>query len=258
VIRRPQESYAAYLRGCSEPLRIGWSAMPLLDHPVDLEVARTVEATAKTLAGLGHHVEESAPRFDLTALDTHLTAIWYFQYDRYLDDLGARAGRKVGPDTVEPMTLKFYEWSKTCSADSYFRALAALNGYRRQIGRWFEHYDIWLTPTCAEVAAPRGRYGMNIDVKPEEFLRHEQRPCQFMVWANVCGAPALSLPLGQHSNGLPIGVQLGARPGHEENLIALGAELERAMPWAARLPGAHVTRLTNQDVRKMALEGAGA
>lgn len=135
VIRKPAESYAAYLRGCSEPLRIGWSATPLIDAPVDAEVARTVEATAMMLAGLGHHVEESAPRFDLTALDRHLTAIWYFQYDRYLDDFGARAGRKVSPDTVEPMTLKFYEWSKTCSADSYFRAMAALNVYRRQIGQ---------------------------------------------------------------------------------------------------------------------------
>lgn len=99
---------------------------------------------------------------------------------------------------------------------------------------------------------------MDIDVDPEEFLLHEQRPCQFMVWANVCGAPAISLPLGQHTNGLPIGVQLGARPGHEENLIALGAELERAMPWAARLPGAHVTRLKTKGMRKETLEGAGA
>jgi amidase len=39
-------------------------------------------------------------------------------------------------------------------------------------------------------------------------------------------------------------VQLGAKPGHEELLIGLGAELEQAMPWAGRLPAMHVSRLT--------------
>ena len=51
-----------------------------------------------------------------------------------------------------------------------------------------------------------------------------------MVPYNVAGQPALSLPLALHSNGLPIGVQLGARHGEEHLLIAVGAELEQAMP----------------------------
>jgi Asp-tRNA(Asn)/Glu-tRNA(Gln) amidotransferase A subunit family amidase len=92
------------------------------------------------------------------------------------------------------------------------------------------------------VAQPNGVYGMNIDIGPEEFLQHEQRPCQFMVWVNVCGAPAISLPLGQHSSGLPIGVQLSARPGYEEHLIGIGLELEQAMPWAGRVPQLHVAK----------------
>jgi amidase len=84
---------------------------------------------------------------------------------------------------------------------------------------------------------------MNIDLPPEEFLVHEQRPCQFMIAYNVTGQPALSLPLAVHSNGLPIGVQLGAKPGEEHSLIELGSQLERAMPWASRLPPLHVSRL---------------
>ena len=53
------------------------------------------------------------------------------------------------------------------------------------------------------MAQPNGAYGMDIDVPPEEFLNHEQRPCQFMVPYNVAGQPALSLPLAMHSNGRP-------------------------------------------------------
>jgi amidase len=86
---------------------------------------------------------------------------------------------------------------------------------------------------------------MNLDIPPLEFLLHEDKPCQFMVWVNACGVPAISLPLGHHTNGLPIGVQLAAKSGHEEQLISLGAELEQAMPWAGRLPPMHVSRITS-------------
>jgi amidase len=243
IVRRPGRPYTDFLRGTDRKLRIGWSATPLMDAPVDPQIAACVAATAKALAGLGHHVEESAPAFDLPAMDRMLTDLWYFGFDEYLDGLGALSGRTVGPDTVERATLRFYELAKGRPAAAYFAALAELNVFRRQIGQWFSSRDIWLSPTCAQVAQPNGVYGMNIDVHPLEFLQHEQRPCQFMVWANVCGAPAISLPLGQHANGLPIGVQLAARPGHEEHLIGLGAELEKTMPWAGRTPPLHVARL---------------
>ncbi|MFO1090323.1 MAG: amidase [Hyphomicrobiales bacterium] len=243
VVRRPDRPYKDYLVGTDRRLRIGWSTAPLMDAPVDPEIAAAVEETARTLEALGHTVEESSPVFDLIAMDRMLTDLWYFQFDKYLDEVGARSGRRVGPDTVERATLRFYEFAKSRSVDAYFAAMEQLNVFRRQIGGWFETFDIWLSPTCAQVAQPNGVFGMNIDVEPEAFLQHEQRPCQFMVWANVCGAPAISLPLALHSSGLPIGVQLAARPGYEEHLIGLGAELEQAMPWAQRIPALHVSRL---------------
>lgn len=242
IVRKPERPYADFLHGAGRKLRIGWSTEPLMDAPVDPEIAAVVEATARALDTLGHHVEQSSPSFDLVAMDRMLTDLWYFQFDRYLDDLGARSGRKVGPGTVERATLAFYEFAKSRSVEAYLAAAAGLNVFRRQIGRWFATYDIWLSPTCAQVAQPNGVFGMNIDVPPLDFLQHEQRPCQFMVWVNVCGVPAISLPLGRHSSGLPIGVQLAARSGHEEHLIGLGAELEQAMPWKDRVPTLHVSR----------------
>lgn len=244
IIRRPDRPYVDFLAGIQGKLRIGWWAGPLIeDAPVDPEVAAAVERTARVLEDMGHHVEESRPDFDLAALDRVLVDLWYFRFDQYLDSLGERSGRKVGPDTVERASLMFYEWAKERSVDAYLQALEDLNTYRRRIGAWFTRFDIWLTPTCAQAAQPNGIYGMNVDVPPHEFLQREQRPCQFMVWANVCGAPALSLPLAQHSNGLPIGIQMGAKPGFEEHLIGLGAELEQAMPWKDRLPPLHVSRI---------------
>ena len=245
ILRKPDRPYASFLNGDGPRLKIGFSTAPLLHSPVDPEVAETVRQTARALESLGHRVTEGAPSFDQAAMNLMLTDLWYFEFDKYLDWFGERAGRKVSPDTVEKASWNFYRFAKERSVDKYLRALEDLNTYRRQIGRWFASHDIWLTPTCAQVSQPNANYGMNLDIPPLEFLLHEDQPCQFMVWVNTCGVPAISLPLGHHTNGLPIGVQLAAKSGHEEQLISLGAELEQAMPWAGRQPPMHVANILN-------------
>lgn len=241
VIRQPEHPFASYLNGPGTRLRIAYSAKPLMDAPVDSEIAAAVALTAKTLSDLGHEVEEAAPPIDLVAIDRACVHVWYFQFDEWLDELGAEMGRKVGPDTVERASLAFYHFARKQTPAQFFAALVDFNRFRREIGRFFQRYDIWLSPTTAQVAQPNGVYGMNIDVPPEEFLVHEQKPCQFMIPYNVTGQPAVSLPVAMHSSGLPIGVQLGARPGEEHLLIGLGAQLEQAMPWAGRIPPLHVS-----------------
>ena len=53
---------------------------------------------------------------------------------------------------------------------------------------------------------------------------------------NASGNPALSLPLGKASDGMPLGVQFAGRAGDEATLFRLGAQLERARPWFAVRP----------------------
>jgi amidase len=56
------------------------------------------------------------------------------------------------------------------------------------------------------------------------------------------GTPALSLPLAQHSSGLPIGIQIAGPPASEHLLLQLATLLEQAMPWKDRTPPLHVGR----------------
>jgi amidase len=53
---------------------------------------------------------------------------------------------------------------------------------------------------------------------------------------NVTGLPALSLPLHQSAEGLPVGVQLVAAPWRDDTLLQLGTQLEQALPWKDRRP----------------------
>ena len=53
---------------------------------------------------------------------------------------------------------------------------------------------------------------------------------------NQTGQPALSLPLHQTDDGLPIGVQLVAAMGREDLLLRVAAQLEARVPWSGRRP----------------------
>jgi aspartyl-tRNA(Asn)/glutamyl-tRNA(Gln) amidotransferase subunit A len=58
----------------------------------------------------------------------------------------------------------------------------------------------------------------------------------FTSLANAAGIPAISLPCGPSSGGLPIGFQLIAAFGADERLLQLAAQYEEAHPWADRWP----------------------
>jgi amidase len=110
------------------------------------------------------------------------------------------------------------------------------NRTRREVGPFFSTYDIWLTPSCAQVAQPNGLYGMNLDLSPREFLIHEERPLQYLVLYNITGQPAISLPLHWSSSGLPIGVQFVGPIDDEALLLRVASQLETASPWADQRP----------------------
>ena len=59
------------------------------------------------------------------------------------------------------------------------------------------------------------------------------------VVANLTGNPAMSVPLSWNNEGLPIGVHFLGRFGDEATLFRLAAQLEKAQPWAGRLPAVH-------------------
>ena len=119
--------------------------------------------------------------------------------------------------------------------------MACLNTARRSLGAYFSKHDVWLSPTTARTSEPWGNYNLGrTDVEFEELPEKVLRAAtQFTLPHNIMGTPAISLPLAMHSNGLPIGIQIGAKPAQEHVVLQLAAALERAMPWAGRLPEMH-------------------
>ena len=243
-IPTPEQPYQILARKPAPRLRIGWTVKPLLGADVDPEIIAAVKATAKVLEAEGHDVFEHDPEFDGVASVKRFTDMWFFGFDARFEGYAAKMGRKIGPDTLEPVTLKIYEHAKKLKAADFFAAVAEVNAARRKLSKFFEKADIWLSPMIAKVAEPWGNYNLGrTDVTMEDLVEKLYRvPCQYSVPHNIMGTPAMSLPLAQHSSGLPIGIQIAGRPASEHLLLQLATVLEQAMPWKDRLPPLHVGR----------------
>lgn len=242
IVARPDADFAAYLSGPPRSLRIGWTAEPLMDGPVDTEIAAATRSIANVLADMGHAVEACRLPFDHEQASRGVADFWLFGFHLRLDDLARRMNRRIGPDTVEPMVLEIYARSKELGAKQFLEARAWLNDARRRLGAYMAGFDVVLTPATAQLPPPLGVFGPKRHYPSvKAYLASMDRAVQFSLPFNVSGMPAITLPLAEHSNGLPIGIQLCAGPSHDHLLLGLGAELERALPWDGRIPPIHVS-----------------
>jgi amidase len=108
-------------------------------------------------------------------------------------------------------------------------AITRLRRLRRRSVEFFGTYDALLTPTLAD-KTPEVGY-----LAPTEYQQLIHRLIDWVAFTplqNVTGDPAISLPLGQTADGMPVGIMLSAVTGREARLLELAYELEEARPWA--------------------------
>lgn len=221
-------------------LRIGLrTSSPSGDvHP---ECVQAAEATGRLLESLGHHVEVSGPAaFDDAAYTEHFLNTWAAGAAWNLDHWSQRTGQPVGPDDTEPLTWALAELGRAVTAPAWLSARAWLQHNSRQALAWWDDdgFDLLLTPTIAEPPPPLGSFDSPED-NPLLGMFRAATLVPFTPPINVTGQPAISLPLHQSTDGLPIGVQLVAAAGREDVLLRVAAQLEQALPWAARQPQVH-------------------
>jgi amidase len=216
-------------------LNIAWCADPLIDVTVDPEVAAATEATARMLREAGHTVTQFKPIVGGKAFEDAFLLLWAAGSAQTVQRwAAANPGRQPGPDVFEVWTLWLAGHFARNQAD-FPRALRALNGFSAGFERtMLPGFDAIITPVTATTAPAIGHLSPMID--GEEHSRRIRAFACYTAFQNVAGAPAISLPLVQHSNGLPIGVQITAKIGDDRMLLELAYELERLAPWHARRP----------------------
>jgi amidase len=210
---------------------------------VDQEVVNCVEQVVHELERAGHELIKASPVFDYEEYFRATCIAWAYGLYAGMDMFAALTGRKISEEYLEPVMLSFYNYSKSLTAADMFMTQFILNKFCRTFGKFFELYDMLLTPTLVKLPEPIGKYSkMRKGLDYLGFMRLCDEYRIHPPAANITGQPAISLPLGQSKSGLPIGVQFMARFGEESLLIRLASSLERTMPWHDRIPPVHVSR----------------
>jgi amidase len=227
-------------------LRVGLlTAAPGWVAGVHPDCVAAAENTARLLESLGHGVEAAHP----AALDDpdwgpHFVSLWSSGVAVGLDGWSATLGERIGADDVEPLTWALAELARALPTPALLRSINWLLRTTRRVAEWWDPpdgrrgFDLLVTPTLAEPPVALGTFVSTAEEPLAGFFR-AGRFTPFTPPFNVTGQPAISLPLAETGDGLPVGVQLVAGYGREDVLLRVAAQLEAALPWAGRRPPIH-------------------
>ncbi len=237
IVPPPSAPFAQAAERAPGRLRIGFALESPNGVPVDPDVQQAVRDAADLLTELGHDVTEAQPQVDPEHYIENFVKVWIGGTGDELHTLSELRGEPIRDDELEPLTRQMRELADSMTATDYLIALDYLRRIAREIVRWWNDYDVLVTPTLAKPAIEIGSLLPGDGEEPITYLMNSATWVPFTPVWNVTGQPAMSLPLGRSGGGLPIGVQFVGAPAAEETLISLAAEVEQARPWADRRPG---------------------
>ncbi|HKZ06513.1 MAG TPA: amidase [Methylomirabilota bacterium] len=216
-------------------LRIAFTRVAPGGAAVHADCVAAVEDAARLAESLGHHVVEGAPALDGERLTPAFFTLWAAGCAWSVADWGRRIGQAPAAEHFEPLTWALVEMGARRSAADYLLAVQDLQRVARDVARFFETVDVWLTPTLAEPPLPLGAF----DATPDDPIRGLRRSASFVPFTpivNATGQPAMNTPLYWNAAALPIGTHWVGRFGDEATLFRLAAQLEAARPWGNRRP----------------------
>jgi amidase len=231
----PEEPFATTAAREPGRLRIGVTTDAAIPAALDPLCERAVLDAAELLRELGHEVEEvEAPWKGQDVLRTF--ALAFGAPIATGIHFGATvSGREPSEDLIEPLSWIMWKGTRERSAVDYLLARSRLTVLARKIVALWNRYDAVLVPALAQRPVRIGEIDACSDNPWEDFRRSGQFT-PYTALFNSTGQPAISVPLFDGDDGLPLGVQLAGRPAGEGQLLALATQLEAARPWAERQP----------------------
>ncbi len=224
----PVPDYRQALGGDLNGLKIGVITEFMESDLVEPKVRQTVSDSFATLGELGATVEEvSVPlSMDAGVASAVLLAVEpaLAQQDWIKDQL-----QDYGHD-VRILLLT----GSLLPAQAYYKAQKLRTMLRQQVLDFLEKYDVLVLPTSGKGAQP-------LEQDPPITSKETASRLAFLFTRifNLASCPAMSVPCGFDDRGMPVGLQIGARPGAEETIFKVAHAYEQATAWhTMRPPGA--------------------
>lgn len=223
----PQRPFVEAVKRSPGKLRVAYSTLaPRATAPptVSEEAKRAVADAAQMLGSLGHDVEQRDPRWG--SIGDSISA-------RFLKGVSETVEEVPHPERLESRTRGFGRLGKVLPEALYRQVMARRPAEQARVNAIFDHVDVLVTPVMGGTALPIRRW------EGRGVLRTVLGMSRFYPYCvpwNHLGNPAMSVPSGFSPEGLPLAVQIIGRPGDEETLLSLAAQIEAERPWADRRP----------------------
>ena len=213
--------YRGALDGSIRGMRVGMITEQINSDAVNPEVREAVVNATSVLGELGASVEEvSLPlaRHDMIIMLIPLLVEPALNHKEWIRDRLHDYGyaNRVGLLTGSIMP-----------AQAYYKAQKLRSLLRQQVYEALERYDVLVLPTMGQPAPRLDGYDRQSVVRLSPLLT----PI-----FNAASAPAITVPCGLTSQGLPIGFQIGGRPGWEETVLKVAHAYEQNTPWHTMRP----------------------
>ena len=220
----PERPFTAAVTTPPVPTRVTLAVSAPLGTPVDPEPVAAAGLAANTLAGLGHDVSEGAPDWSDDGFPAGWGTLVTGIVQHLIRVLERMHGRPVDAQRLEPATRAWTLESEPVTLIDFLEAAERLWAFSRRVLRSWPPDSVLLTPTLtrlpAKIASLQSAAGVTDDgVRFSAFVR---------IW-NVTGQPAITVPIYQTADGMPVGVQLVAPPGRDDLLLGLAGQLEAAL-----------------------------
>lgn len=219
----PNRSFLDDLATGVKGLRIAFSPnLGFVDN--DPEVERLVREAVGVLAELGAHVEEVDPGFADPVDAFHV--LWFAGAAKVTEAYGPDA-----PNRVDPGLRRAVELGREMTASDFLDATAVRMDLGLRMGRFHRTYDLLLTPTMPITAFPTG-----MDAPPGWPSRDWTSWTPYTYPFNMTQQPALSVPCGLTSAGLPAALQIVGPRHSDRTVLRAGRAYEQATSWNTLVP----------------------
>ncbi len=221
-------------------LRIAWTA-DFGGVPLTADSHQLMRDLAGALERAGCHVEERAPAdFDYDAawqlsgvcLGT-INTLFQSPLTQWLRRLSSPILSRTGPR--DPLTQGLYA-GLSLNASRVRAALARREKLIEQIERFLGDWDAWLCPVFPGPAFTHRAPNAPIEVDDQSLSQLKANLLHSIIF-NVSGHPVVTIPIGQSSQGLPIGVQVIGRRWQEMALLNVAEQIAALTPGYQRPPG---------------------
>ncbi|NOU30272.1 MAG: amidase [Polyangiaceae bacterium] len=201
-------------------LRIGFS----IDAPIGVMLSKSaregLDRARLAFTSLGHSVETVRVRYG------PLLPIAFFL--RYFGGLADEYAALVEPHGTEPRTRHLARLGRLVPRAALRWAKGEGGRQWSRLAALFDRIDVLVTPVLTGPPSPSDFWGERGLVST---LRAVAQHSPYAALANMTGQPACALPMGTDERGLPVAVQVLARPSEERTLLSLAAEVEKAHPF---------------------------